>query len=156
MERGNFIHAVQGLYYDVQVLDEEADVFAFPCVPERIGAFLVIWLFGYGQAFIQDQVQIGHCEIGVGLEELVGGIEGPFVVIGDLMVQFTLVIECPYVVARSQTVTEDLNFLTSRKVSPGFLGFIRAKYCWARCLGIFGLLGFYVPVVASPGHPSTA
>ncbi len=59
---------------------------------------------GRVQALSQDRVKIGDCEIRVGLEELVGGIEGPVVVIDDLVVQFTLIIKGADVVSSGQTV----------------------------------------------------
>src|ERR1039457_3919576 len=94
------------------------------------------------KALIQDHVQIGHTEIRIGLEELVSGIEAPVVVIGDMMVQFTVAIESSYVVARGQTVAENLDLFSSREVRPGFLGFVRAGILFGSFLKDSRLLYF--------------
>ncbi len=115
MERGNLIHAIQGLHNNVEVLDKETDVFAFPSMPQRIVAFLpVIPFLGQFQALFQDHVKMSHGEVWVGLEELVCRIEGPVIVIDDLMAQVVVVIKGPYVVASCQTVAEDLDLFSSR------------------------------------------
>src|ERR1019366_659296 len=94
------------------------------------------------KALFQHHDQISHSEIGVGLEELVSGIEGPVIVIDDLMVQFTLVIESPYVVAGGQAVAKNLVLFTSREVRPGFLGLIGADILFGSFLKDSRLLYF--------------
>jgi hypothetical protein len=105
LERSNLIHAVQGANDYIQVLNQVTNVPSFARFPERIVAFLGMGrFFGQDQALFQDRIEIGHTEIRVGLEEHVSGIEGPVVVIDHLMMQFTLVIESPYVVSGGQAV----------------------------------------------------
>ena len=55
MKRADLIHAIECPYDNVEVLNEEADVFAFPCVPERVVAFMGMrGFFRQGKALFQD------------------------------------------------------------------------------------------------------
>ena len=73
MERGNLIHAIQRLHDYVKVLEKKTDLPAFPSMPQRIVAFVCVKrLFWQFQAFFQDRDQMGHGEIRIGLEKLVG------------------------------------------------------------------------------------
>ncbi len=105
------------------------------------------WAPGAIQALFKHRVQVRHREIRVGLEEFVGGIEGPVVVIDYLMMRFTLVVKSPDVVARGQAIAENLDLFSSGEIGPGFLGFVRAGILLGTLFKNLGLPGLDLVLV---------